>query len=207
MCKIKVGVLALQGDFPEHMVMAKRALDKIGTSGEVVKVRGRRALNELDAIIMPGGESTVVGSLLKKMGMLEPLKDLINEGLPCFGTCAGAILLAKKVRDKVVSETDQPLMGVMDIGVIRNAFGRQRESFEMEVQVEELGKAIRVAFIRAPAIIDVWGKAKGMAKINHEQLGEVTVLAKQDCMMASVFHPEICGDTSLHEYFLRMVRR
>lgn len=200
-------MLALQGDFPEHVVMVKRALDKMGVSGEVLEIVGRRALNDLDAIVMPGGESTVVGSLLKRMGMLEVLRDLINEGLPCLGTCAGAVLLAKRVRDRVVGELDQPLMGVMDIGIVRNAFGRQRESFEMEVQVEELGRAMRAAFIRAPAIVEVWGRAREMAKISHGQLGEVTVLAKQDCVIASAFHPEVCGDTSLHEYFLRMVKR
>ncbi|ABM80877.1 pyridoxal 5'-phosphate synthase glutaminase subunit PdxT [Hyperthermus butylicus] len=190
---VVVGVLALQGDWIEHIELL-REIEGV----EAVPVKTEKQLESIDALIIPGGESTTIGRLIERRGLLEPLRDRIRAGLPVLGTCAGSILLAKKVRDRVVGPVEQPLLAVMDIAVLRNAFGRQMNSFEAEVHIEGVG-TVHAAFIRAPIIEETWGEARPIAKLNHPLLGEVTVAARQKAIIATVFHPEITGDSKLHK--------
>ncbi|MCX8196408.1 MAG: pyridoxal 5'-phosphate synthase glutaminase subunit PdxT [Acidilobaceae archaeon] len=197
---VTVGVLALQGDVLEHLEI----LRELGASSKLVK--RPQDLQGIDGIIIPGGESTTIGELVKASGLLEPLREMIEKGLPTLGTCAGAILLAKRVRDRVVGETSQPLLGVMDIGVLRNAFGRQRESFVAEVELEGIGR-MRVAFIRAPIIEEAWGRSRMIGYVDHPQLGKAGAAAVQDNAIAVTFHPEITGERRLHEHLLERIKR
>ncbi len=197
---MKIGVLALQGDFLEHAEI----LRELGAEAVYVKKQGD--LMGLDALIIPGGESTTIGNLIALKGLGEPIKELAKSGTPIMGTCAGAIVLAKKVIDRVVGETGQYTLEVMDISVIRNAFGRQRNSFIAKVDLEGIGE-VMAAFIRAPAIAEAWGSARMLGYIEHPVAGRVGIAAQQDSILALAFHPEITGDVRIYRYFLDMVKR
>lgn len=199
---MKVGVLGLQGGVYEHVYMLRKAFEEEGLQGEVVVVKKPGQLKGLDGIIIPGGESTTIGIVAKRIGLLDPLRDAIREGLPAFGTCAGAIMLAEKVRDRVVGEKKQPLIGVMSVELVRNYFGRQRESFEVDLEIDGLEGVFRGVFIRSPAFIKAWGSARIVSRItyNGEQVG---VAAVQGPHLATSFHPELTGDTRLHRMWLR----
>lgn len=197
---MRVGVVALQGDVLEHL----QILRELGV--EAVPVKRPRELSAIDAIVLPGGESTTIGELMTLGGLMEPLRDAILAGTPVMGTCAGAILMAKKIADRVTGVTGQRALEVMDISVIRNAFGRQRESFVAEIEMEGLGK-VRAAFIRAPAIVEAWGSARITARLQHRIAGDVGVAAEQSNMMALAFHPEVTGEKKVFEYFLKKAKR
>jgi len=200
---VKVGVLAYQGGVYEHKFMLEKAMEKQKVSGKVVLVKKIHELKDVDGIVIPGGESTTIGKLAKRMGVLNALREYIREGLPAFGTCAGAIMLAKNVRDRVVGVIEQPLLRVMDIEVVRNYYGRQRESFEIDLKVEKLGdKPFRGVFIRAPAIVNVWNDTILLAKLDN-----VVVAALQKHMLATTFHPELTNDTRFHELFISIIKR
>ncbi len=200
---MKVGVLAYQGGVYEHKFMLEKAMEKQKVSGKVVLVKKIHELKDVDGIVIPGGESTTIGKLAKRMGVLNALREYIREGLPAFGTCAGAIMLAKNVRDRVVGVIEQPLLRVMDIEVVRNYYGRQRESFEIDLKVEKLGdKPFRGVFIRAPAIVNVWNDTILLAKLDN-----VVVAALQKHMLATTFHPELTNDTRFHELFISIIKR
>ncbi|RLG75521.1 MAG: pyridoxal 5'-phosphate synthase glutaminase subunit PdxT [Thermoprotei archaeon] len=195
---MRIGVLAYQGGVYEHEYMLRRAFTELGVNGDVVLVKKPNQLREIDGVIIPGGESTTIGRLAERFGVLDLLRDLIKEGLPAFGTCAGAIMMAKKVRDSVVGEVQQPVLGVMDVEIVRNYYGRQRDSFEIDLSIPTLGEEpFRGVFIRAPAIVKLWNDAEPLAKLEG-----VTVLARQKNMLASTFHPELSGDTRLHKLFI-----
>ncbi len=195
---MRIGVIAYQGSFEEHALQTKRAM---GT-GDVVPVKTQKDLEELDGIIIPGGESTTIGMLTSKLGITEELRDKISSGLPVLGTCAGAILLAKEASDSKVKK-QQELLKVMDITVIRNYYGRQRESFEADVDLSEIGSdKARVVFIRSPAISKVWGNAKSLSKLNG-----VTVMAQEGAMLVTTFHPELSNTLAVHKYFLSLVKK
>ncbi|MDT7900355.1 MAG: pyridoxal 5'-phosphate synthase glutaminase subunit PdxT [Acidianus sp.] len=199
---MKIGVLAYQGSFEEHALQAKRALDKLKIDGEIIAVKRVNDL-DVDGIIIPGGESTTIGIVAQRMGLLESLKEKIMEGLPVLGTCAGAIMLAKDVSDAKVGKKSQPLIGVMDISVIRNYYGRQRESFEANVDLRSIGGGIeKVVFIRAPAIVKVFGNAKSLS-----QFKDVHVMVQENNLLATTFHPELSGTTIVHEYFISMIKK
>ncbi|AEE94052.1 pyridoxal 5'-phosphate synthase glutaminase subunit PdxT [Acidianus hospitalis] len=199
---MKIGVLAYQGSFEEHALQAKRAMDKLKIDGEIIAVKRVNDL-DVDGIIIPGGESTTIGIVAQRMGLLEPLKEKIMEGLPVLGTCAGAIMLAKDVSDAKVGKKSQPLIGVMDISVIRNYYGRQRESFEANVDLRSIGGGIeKVVFIRAPAIVKVFGNAKSLS-----QFKDVHVMVQENNLLATTFHPELSGTTIVHEYFISMIKK
>lgn len=187
---MRIGVLALQGDFREHL----HALRGLGVAAEPVKTR--EDLESIDAIVLPGGESTTIGFLLAEHGMIEPLRKRLEEGLPAFGTCAGMILLARDVRGG-----DVPKLGVLDAAVHRNAYGRQVDSFEDDVVVEGLG-TVRGVFIRAPVVEEVGEGVQVLAKQN-----DGPVLLRQEKILAGSFHPELTMDTSLHRYFVEQVCR
>jgi 5'-phosphate synthase pdxT subunit len=195
----KVGVLALQGDFAEHMASLRRlASAGNGASGlQAREVRLPSELAEVDALIIPGGESTTIGKLLVEYRLLEPLRERIADGMPVFGTCAGAIVLARDI-----GGLDQPLIGAMDLRVRRNAFGRQLESFETDLPVPVLGeRPMHAIFIRAPAIL---GVGEGVEVLARLESGTI-VAARQGRMLATAFHPELTDDTRLHAHFVGMI--
>lgn len=180
-----VGILALQGAFEEHGQM----LDRLGA--EHFEIRQKKALErEFDALILPGGESTVMGKLLRELELYEPLRRKILEGMPVFGTCAGLLLLAKEVED------GNRCLATMDIRAKRNAYGRQLGSFYTEEEFKGLGK-IPMTFIRAPYIAETFGTAEILAEAD----GKI-VAARQGNQLVCAFHPELNGDTRVHEYFL-----
>ena len=187
---MRIGVLALQGDVREHI----DTLTKL--SCETVEVRSRDQLQGLDGLILPGGESTTISKLLDIFDLRNPVLDFINSGRAVFGTCAGMITLAKEVID---SASGQQSLEVMDISVRRNAFGSQLDSFEALLDFE--GEQVNVAFIRAPIVERV---GKGVQVL--ASLGDGRVVAvRQKNMLATSFHPEITGETCVHQYFLQMI--
>ena len=182
------GILALQGDFREHAEM----LASIGQTS--VEVRRPEELDSLDALIIPGGESTTIARLILRYGFTEPLRAFCASGRPLWGTCAGAILLAKRV-----DELDRPGIETMDMSVARNAFGRQVDSFEASIALTGLaGGPFRAIFIRAPIIESVGTGVEVLGRLDDG----VIVAARQGNLLATAFHPELGGDTRLHEYFL-----
>lgn len=191
--KMKIGVLALQGDFLEHIQM----LQRLGV--EAVEVRLPRHLEGLDGLIIPGGESTTIGKLMVDFDLLEPIRNF-GRSHALWGTCAGAILLSKDVH------RPQPLLGLMDITIQRNAFGRQIASFEAELEVPELNRfgesprPYHAIFIRAPIIESVHGEARVLATLPDGRI----VAAQQGHLLATSFHPELTTDTRFHEYFLSL---
>ena len=190
--RLRIGVLGLQGDFREHVEM----LTLMGVETLVVKLP--EDLELIDGLIIPGGESTTMGRIMENVGIKDPLIDKIKSGLPVYGTCAGMILLSKKI-----SGFEQPLLGVLDIEVERNAYGRQVESFEVDIKIEALGeKPFRAVFIRAPRIVNLGESVEVLARY-----GEDPVLVKEGNILASSFHPELTKDSRIHEYFLRMVKK
>jgi 5'-phosphate synthase pdxT subunit len=197
---VKIGVLALQGDYLEHAQLLK----ELGV--EAVYVKRSEQLREIKALIIPGGESTTIGNLISQMGLSQAIVKYAEEGNPVLGTCAGTIILAKKVIDRVVGETGQFTLGLMNVAVTRNAFGRQNESFEAKVYIEDVGE-VRAAFIRAPVISDAWSPAKITGYIDHPAIGRVGVAAKQGSLIAISFHPEIKGDKKIYEYLISLAKK
>jgi len=191
--------VSLQGDVSEHVEAMATALRNSGRQGKVSLLRRPKDVDTVDAAAIPGGESTTISRLLVKSGLFDPLQKRGQQGMPILGTCAGCILLSKDAGEEGV-KTETRLLGLMDMSVDRNAFGRQRESFEASLTIEGFNKPFRGVFIRAPAIIRVWGECKPLSK-----LGEHIVLASQGSLIGATFHPELAGDTRLHEWFLSLV--
>jgi len=196
---MNVGVVAVQGAVSEHLEIVERAMRECGLSGGAVAVRRLKDLETVSALIIPGGESTTISKLLQKFELFDEIVRRGKEGMPIMGTCAGCILLAKE-GDEEVEITGTRLLALMDMKVNRNAFGRQRESFEADLQIEGLGAPFRGVFIRAPAIVRTWGDCKPLSSI-----GDVIVMARQGPLIALAFHPELSDDTRIHEMFLSLV--
>ena len=195
-----IGVLALQGDVLEHLRMLRAA----GANARPVKRAAE--LDEIDGLVIPGGESTTIGKLAEMYGLLEPLRKRIAEGLPAFGTCAGAILLSTQTLSAAGDPAVQPLLAVLDATTRRNAFGRQVASFESDLPIAGLGDApVHAVFIRAPWFERVGDDVEVLASVNTPA-GEKVVVVRQGNVLASAFHPELTGDPRLHELFVRMVR-
>jgi pyridoxal 5'-phosphate synthase pdxT subunit len=192
---MKIGVLALQGDFAEHIAALKRL------GAEAVAVRLPEQLEGLEGLIIPGGESTTIGKLAVAYGLIEPLREF-GRSRAVWGTCAGAIFLSKDI------QRDQPLLGMMDIRIARNAFGRQVDSFETELDVPELRRVdpqcrpYHAIFIRAPIIETVSGDAKVIAQLSDGRI----VAAQQGRLLATSFHPELTEDDRFHLYFVELAR-
>ena len=196
----RVGVLALQGDFREHI----RALESLGA--EVTAVRLPQQVAPLDGLIIPGGESTVMGKLMVAYGLDAPLRSFVASGAPVWGTCAGMILLSRETDNALAG---QPLLAAMDVRTRRNAFGPQRASFEADIAVPALGDTpFHAVFIRAPAVESVGPGVEVLATIPAEvETGSDTIVAvRQGHLLATAFHPEVTGDLRFHNYFLDMVR-
>jgi 5'-phosphate synthase pdxT subunit len=194
-----IGVLALQGDVREHA----RALVEAGA--QVRLVRRPQELAGIDALVIPGGESTTMSKLATAFGMLEPLRTRVAAGLPVYGSCAGMIMLADKIAD---GTADQDVIGGIDMLVRRNAFGRQVDSFEADVDVAGLdGGPVHGVFIRAPWVESVGEGVEVLARISTGPAAGRIVAVKQGGLFATSFHPELTGDHRIHRYFLGMVRK
>lgn len=187
---MKIGVLALQGAVAEHV----RMLGLAGAEG--VEVKRKEQLDELDGLIIPGGESTTIGKLMRTYGFIDAIRDFAAENKPVFGTCAGLIVMAKEI-----AEQEEPHLGLMDIRVRRNAFGRQRESFEADLPIAGMDQPVRAVFIRAPLIESVEPQVDVLATVQDR-----IVAARQNHLLVTSFHPELTEDYGLHAYFLGMVK-
>lgn len=184
-----IGVLALQGDVREHV----HILESLGVAATPVKTTEQ--LGSIDALVIPGGESTTIGKMAVRFGLLEPLRRSIEDGLPTYGTCAGMILLAGAVTDG-----DQPLLGVLDVVVRRNAFGRQNESFESDLEVDGLDMPFHAVFIRAPWVEKVGAEVEVLAGIDDH-----AVMVRQGNILATSFHPELTGDGRIHQLLVDLI--
>lgn len=185
-----VGVLALQGAFREH----QHSLEKCGVS--TCQVRKASELHSVDALVIPGGESTTMGKLMNDFELMKPIIDLANQGMPVFGTCAGLIMLAKQIKN-----SQQQTLGLMDIEVERNAYGRQVDSFETYLDIPVLGaKPFRAVFIRAPHITKV---AEGVDVLAY--FDDKIVCARQGHFLVAAFHPELTSDLRMHQYFISLI--
>lgn len=199
---VNIGVLAIQGDVAENVLATQMALEELGITGTVNEVKTPEQIIDLDGLIIPGGESTVIGTLAMVNGSLKKIKEKIANGMPVLGTCAGMILLSKKAKDRVVGEMDQPLLDFLDVKIERNAFGRQQDSFESEISMEKIGiSKFPGVFIRAPSIIESGKDVEVLSKFN-----EKIVAVKQGNIVGTSFHPELTGDLSLHKYFVNLVK-
>ena len=192
--QVTIGVLALQGDFREHIAIVRQ----LGV--DAVPVKRPEELAVVAGLIIPGGESSVIDKLSRLFGMAEPLKAAIASGLPVYGTCAGLIMLADTVLDSI---DGQQTLGGFDLVVRRNAFGSQLDSFETDLEVPALGAPdVHAVFIRAPVVESVGAKASALASLPDGRV----VAVEQGNLLGTSFHPEMTGDTRFHEYFLRRVR-
>ncbi len=196
---MRIGVIAIQGNVEEHVNAMKRALKDAKYEAEVIKIKHKGIVPTCDAIILPGGESTTLGRLMEREGISSEIKKAANSGIPIMGTCAGLVLLAKH-GDKQVEKTKQPLLSLMDIHVNRNAFGRQKESFEAPVDFKGLNKPFNAVFIRAPCITEAGNNVEILSTC-----GGIMVAARQENMLALAFHPELTDDSRIHHYFLKMI--
>ena len=189
---MKIGVLGLQGDVREH----SNALDGAGATPVVVKTAEQLA--SVDALVMPGGESTTIGKLLDRFELLGPLRERAASGMPIYGTCAGAILMSREI----AGSQDAPFrVPVLDVVTRRNAYGRQVDSFETDLEVDGLDEPFRAVFIRAPVFEQVGSDVEVLAVVDDRP-----VLVRQGSFLASTFHPEMTGDNRVHELFVNLAR-
>jgi pyridoxal 5'-phosphate synthase pdxT subunit len=194
-----VGVLALQGDVREH----RRALDSVGARSHPVRTAGELA--QVDGLVLPGGESTTMWRLAVVNNLLDPLREAVRAGLPAYGSCAGMIMLADHLEGGVAG---QETVGGLDVVVRRNAFGRQVDSFEADLDFPALdpGPALRAVFIRAPWVEKVGADVDVLARVAAGPAADRIVAVRQGGLLATSFHPELTGDTRMHRLFLEMVR-
>ncbi|MGI0061417.1 MAG: pyridoxal 5'-phosphate synthase glutaminase subunit PdxT [Nitrosotalea sp.] len=203
MSGINIGILAVQGDVAENMMATKMAIEELGMEGIVTEVKTPEQISDLDGLVIPGGESTVIGTLSLVNGSLKKIKEKIASGMPVFGTCAGMIVLSKKAKDRVVGEMDQPLLDFLDVKIERNTFGRQKDSFESEISMDKIGiSKFPGVFIRAPSIIEAGKDVEILSKFN-----EKIIAVKQGNIIGTAFHPELTGDISLHKYFVSLIKK
>ena len=196
---MKIGVIAIQGNVTEHVRALERTFAEQGVDGEIIRIRQSGLVPDCDAIVLPGGESTTLARLIWQEGIAAEIRSAVRSGVPVLGTCAGLVLLAKDGDDQI-TRTKQHLLGLMDIEVKRNAFGRQCDSFETPIDIPVIGGLFPAVFIRAPAIVSCGEGVSALARF-----GEYMVAAQQDNMLALAFHPEMVADTRLHHYFMNMI--
>ena len=200
---ITIGILSIQGDVAENMSSTKNALEELGTSGNVIEVKTPEQISSLDGLIIPGGESTMIGQLSLVNGSLKQIKEKIESGMPAFGICGGLILLSKNAEDRIVGKTDQPLLDLLDVKVERNSFGRQRDSFEAKISLEPVNiSSFNGVFIRAPSISEISDNVEVLSKFN-----EKIIAVKQGNILGIAFHPELTSDISLHKYFVKIIQQ
>jgi len=202
--EINIGILALQGDIEENIVATKDAMSSLSLNAYTTPVRYQKELESVDGLIIPGGESTVIGNLLTlKSGIRTTLQKRLIQGMPAMGTCAGMIVMAKKAYDSVVGEMNQQLLGVLDVVVERNSFGRQNESFEANLPIDGLeGEDFRGVFIRAPSVTKVGTNVKILGRF-----ADKVVAVQQGNIIGTSFHPELSGDLRFHERLVALIMR
>ena len=201
MSKINVGILAIQGDVTENFLATMASMSELGIDGSVTQVKTVEQISKLDGLIIPGGESTMIGQMSLVNGALKTIKEKIESGMPVFGICAGMIFLSKNSKDRVVGETKQPLLDILDVKIERNSFGRQKDSFEAQISMDPIGiSSFNGVFIRAPSISETGSDVEILAKFN-----EKIVAVKQGNVIATAFHPELTRDISLHKSFVKLV--
>lgn len=202
MTESNVGILALQGDVTENFMATMAALHDAGIDATVSQVKTPDQISKLDGLIIPGGESTMMGQLSMVNGAMNALKELIDGGTPVFGICAGMILLSKNSTDRVMGSTEQPLLDMLDVEIERNSFGRQKDSFQAEISLDPIGiSSFQGVFIRAPAILTSGSNVEVLSKFN-----EKVIAVKQGNILATSFHPELTQDISLHKHFVEMIK-
>jgi 5'-phosphate synthase pdxT subunit len=194
-----IGVIAHQGAVSEHIEALKHTFSQNNIQGKAISVRNKADLKNVSGLIIPGGESTTISKLIKKTQMMEDIRNLAQKGLPILGTCAGCILLAKE-GDSEVKKSETELLQLMDMKVTRNAFGRQKESFETQIQIKGLKKPYKAVFIRAPAILKTWGNCQILSHFQNK-----IVFARQNNLIAASFHPELTDDLRIHSLLLQMI--
>ena len=201
MSDMNIGILSIQGDVAENVSATEAALKELGKTGNVIQVKTPDQISNLDGLIIPGGESTMIGQLSLVNGSLKHIKEKIESGMPVFGICAGLILLSKNAKDRVIGNTDQPLLNFLDIKVERNSFGRQRDSFEAEISLDPVNiSSFHGVFIRAPSISDLGNDVEILSKFNEQ-----IIAVKKGNVIGTAFHPELTTDVSLHKYFVNLV--
>lgn len=200
---VTIGILGLQGDIRIHENIMEKVFKQHNIDEKVKIIKYIDDLEDIDGLIIPGGESTVIGSLAKKIGLFDALKSKIIDGLPTLGVCAGLVFLAKKVYDKTVGKINQAILGVLEVDIERNSFGTQRESFETDLDIPVLGEEpYKTIFIRAPVIKDIGPDVEILAKFD-----ENIVAVRQDNIIGVAFHPELNGDTRFHKFFLETIKK
>lgn len=201
--ELLVGVLALQGDVEENIKATTDALSEINLKGKVISVRYPHEILKVDGLIIPGGESTVMGLLLSiKNGLLDSITKVLQNRLPIMGTCAGMIVLAKKSYDKVVGNKKQLLLGALDIEIERNSFGRQYDSFESTLEISGIGNDFKGIFIRSPTVISTGSRVQILSKFD----GKI-VAVQQENIIGTSFHPELSGDNRMHRLFIELITK
>jgi 5'-phosphate synthase pdxT subunit len=201
MNELRIGVLGLQGDIEENTKATADAINEMKIKGKVFPVRYPEEILKVDGLIIPGGESTVMGLLIAiKNGLLDVITRVLQEGLPVMGTCAGMILLAKKAYDKVIGNKNQLLLGALDIEIERNSFGRQYDSFESELDITGIGSNYKGIFIRAPAVISIGPHVQILSKFDRK-----IVAVRQDNIIGTSFHPELSDDYRMHRFFIDLI--
>lgn len=201
--ELLIGVLALQGDVEENIKATTDALRGMNLKGKVISVRYPDEILKVDGLIIPGGESTVMGLLLSiKNGLLDSITKVLQNRIPIMGTCAGMIVLAKKSYDKVVGNKKQLLLGALDIEIERNSFGRQYDSFESTLEISGIGNDFKGIFIRAPTVISTGSRVQILSKFD----GKI-VAVQQENIIGTSFHPEISGDNRMHRLFIELITK
>lgn len=201
--ELLVGVLALQGDVEENIKATTDALREMNLKGKVISVRYPDEILKVDGLIIPGGESTVMGLLLSiKNGLLDSITKVLQNRIPIMGTCAGMIVLAKKSYDKVVGNKKQLLLGALDIEIERNSFGRQYDSFESTIEISGIGNDFKGIFIRSPTVISTGSRVQILSKFD----GKI-VAVQQENIIGTSFHPELSGDNRLHRLFIELITK
>ncbi|MCK4995299.1 MAG: pyridoxal 5'-phosphate synthase glutaminase subunit PdxT [Thermoplasmatales archaeon] len=196
--RITIGVIGIQGAVSEHLTSMRKILEETNNSGEVFIVRNKDDIKKIDALIFPGGESTIISRILYKSGLYAAISERLKEdNLPILGTCAGCVILASEMTD---NKKNVKLLSAIDMNVKRNAFGRQRDSFEKSIDIKGFSKPYNAVFIRAPAIEKVWGDCKILAKIDNK-----IAMVRQGKILAMSFHPELTDDLRIHKYFLDII--
>jgi 5'-phosphate synthase pdxT subunit len=199
---INVGILAIQGDVQENINATKKAFTELGIDGKVTAVKTPEEIANIDGLILPGGESTTIGHLSLVNSSLKKIKEKIEKGMPVLGICAGMIMLSKTADDRVVGKTNQPLLEFLDIKLERNSFGRQRDSFQTNITMDSIKiPKFNGVFIRAPAVSETGAGIEILSKFN-----EKIVAVKKGNIIGTAFHPELTSDSSLHKYFLNLVK-
>lgn len=201
--ELLIGVLALQGDVEENIKATTDALAEMNQKGKVISVRYPEEIMKIDGLIIPGGESTVMGLLIAiKNGLLDSINKVLQKGLPVMGTCAGMIVLAKNSYDRVVGNKKQLLLGALDIDIERNSFGRQYDSFESNLEISGIGNDFRGIFIRAPSVISAGPQVQILGKFD----GKI-VAVRQENIIGTSFHPELSGDNRMHKLFIESIAK